>query len=236
MTSKLLTIALFCLLLAFLGCDNSDSPEITAPVPLIKEMTSHMNDSISSKKSYEYDQQGRQVGSSTSNTTEKYVYEPGKVLMEIYWAQTNKTVNYTLVLNSRGLLEYQEGSSESFEYDAQGYLTQTISGATFKSTIEEGNLVRYETWSSENGTPVLTSVVTRTFFKDKPNTIGKENTGLPFFGKQDRNPVKRETYYNPKLELETYITYEYEYDAQNRIIKRSQSNIPNFYNRYTYVE
>lgn len=236
MKSTFLPSVLLFVLIAFAACDQTVEPEITAPVPRIKEMTSYRNDILISKKTYEYDLHGRQVGAATKNTAEKYVYEPGKVLMEIFWAETNKKVNYTLVLNSRGLMEHQEGSSESFEYDAQGYLIQTVSGATFKSTIEGGNLVRVETWSSQNGTPVLSSVVTRTFFKDKPNTIGMENTGLSFFGKQDRNPVQRETYYNPKLELETYITYEYEYDAQNRIIKSSRSDIPNFYNGYTYVE
>lgn len=231
-----LFLALLFLMTAFVGCDNTDDTVITPSIPLIKEMTFYRNDTITGNKTFEYDQQGRLILAVTNLTTEKYVYEPGMVMMETYWAQTNKTVNYTLVLNSQGWLDHQEGSSESLEYDAQGYLIQSILGATFKSIVEEGNLVRDETWILSNGTPVLDGVFTRTFFKDKPNTIGMENQGLSFFGKQNRNPVNRDTYYNPKLELETSITWQYEYDAQNRIIKSSRSDIPNTYTKYTYVE
>lgn len=73
------------------------------------------------------------------------------------------------------------------------------------------------------------------FYKDKSNTIGNENIGISFMGKQNKNPIKQETNtitYNNEVASPQTVSYTYEYDANGWITKQTSSN--GDYSVYTY--
>ena len=69
------------------------------------------------------------------------------------------------------------------------------------------------------------------FFTDKVNTIGNENYGISFKGKQNINPTKNITFSSGSTEE----NYSYEYDNKGRITKQIWDNGA-CYCVYTYVE
>lgn len=75
------------------------------------------------------------------------------------------------------------------------------------------------------------------FYTDKKNTIGNENRGMSFLGKQNKNPIKKTTYSNFSgsdfVDTET-ISFTYEYDAKGRITKQLSDD--GNYTIYTYID
>ena len=83
------------------------------------------------------------------------------------------------------------------------------------------------------------------FYTDKTNTIEYENMGVSFLGKQNKNPIKQETFifpgyvygggyggYGNQTITET-TTYTYEYDNKARITKQMEDN--GSYSIFTYI-
>lgn len=249
MRPKSLLIALVCLV-AFSACHKSEDNEITPPIPgnnetppipKIKEITSYADDIEYNKKTFEYDRQGRLVYTiNTAGTTETYTYTPGKAVKKIYFPHDKSTKLYTYVLNDKGLAVYEEETKERFEYDEHGYRIKAISSFTRISTIEEGNTVQTADWSTLEGAPELFSVTDNQYLHDQPNTIGDENMGITFLGRQNKNPLRwvmRTDYRNGKVSTEWgSITFWYEYDDHMRIVKSSNSHSHGPIIRYTYVE
>ena len=249
MRPKSLLLALLCLLAFFSACDKSKDHEITPPIPgnnetplpRIKEMTYYANDTEYDKKTFEYDRQGRLVYTvNTAGYSSTYTYEPGKAVKELYYPVDQSTIRYTYVLNDKGLAVYEEESKVRYEYDEQGYRIKAISPVTQISTIEDGNNVNTADWVTREGVLELISVTEKQYLHDMPNTIGDENMGITFLGRQNKNPLRwvmRTDYRDGQVTQEWgAITYRFEYDVHNRIIKSSsyQSHIPSI--RYTYVE
>lgn len=73
------------------------------------------------------------------------------------------------------------------------------------------------------------------FYTDKMNTIEDENLGVSFNGKQNKNPVKQETFtysLNGQTITET-TSYTYEYDTKDRITKQIEDK--GSYTIFTYA-
>jgi hypothetical protein len=109
----------------------------------------------------------------------------------------------------------------TYEYNSDGYMTKAIYGDAGNQeiityTITNGNSVAY---SDAAGGQTFTS--TSQFYLDKTNTIGFENMGISFFGKQDKNLKQSVT--------DTYSgsavahSYTYQYDSQNRVASNTIS-------------
>lgn len=250
MYPKSLLLALLCLL-AFSACHRTEEDEITPPIPgnheipppipRIKEITRYANDIEYDKTTFEYDQQGRLLNTiNTAGSKTTYTYEPGKVFKKIYIPTDSSTTLYTYVLNDKGIAVYEEKTREHFEYDEQGYRIKSISNLTQISTIEDGNTVKTANWVTYESIPELISVTEMDYLHDKPNTIGDENMGITFLGRQNRNPlagVERFDFRDGKITQEWgLITFRYEYDASNRIVKSSSSHGHSPIIRYTYIE
>ncbi len=104
----------------------------------------------------------------------------------------------------------------SYEYNSDGYMTKAIYGdagnqEVITYTISNGNHVGYADAAGGQ-----TSTSTSEFYLDKTNTVGSENMGITFFGKQDKNLIQSVT--------DTYSgspvmhSYSYQYDTQNRVV------------------
>lgn len=120
-------------------------------------------------------------------------------------------------------------TSINFYYDVLA--TITYDGVPGEYTYrKEGNGTETAfTWAGGNlvYTDLLGGVNLK-YLSDKTNTIGNENTGRRFLGKDSKNLVDTETYLNAS----TTITYQYEYDAQNRVTKRSNGTAVEIYTYY----
>ena len=127
--------------------------------------------------------------------------------------------------SSRSLLPmpfpmYATGSTNiTYEYDANGHMTKAIYGSgsgqeTMTYTISNGNTV-----SNIDVTGSITYTTTSQYFTDKTNTIGFENMGVTFFGKQDVNLIQSVT--DSFSGTAVTHTYTYQYDSQNRVVNET---------------
>lgn len=143
-----------------------------------------------------------------------YVYSAGRV--EYLLPSASDTIRSTYFLNSQGLAdssvsEFGE-SVTRFSYDANGYLIRGVRSnmghdflaATY--SIAGGNLV-----SIANDPPVN---YTETYtYTDKVNTIGNENTGQGWMGKQSVNLMATQ-----HIEPSNYnSSFTYEFDSLGRV-------------------
>ena len=149
--------------------------------------------------------------------------------------------NYKSQLKSQ--LSILGSSSTTLTYNADNYLIEEnsteIDGLNNSSdittyTITSGNTTGREYVSTYNDVST-TSNDTFEFFTDKTNTIGYENMGVTFFGKQDNNLQKKRTQTG---ESYSYISnYSYEYDSYGRVTKQIEKDEANtiIYGQTTYT-
>jgi hypothetical protein len=74
------------------------------------------------------------------------------------------------------------------------------------------------------------------FYTNKTNTLGNETMGISFWGKQNKNPIKKVTimYTYGGITSNNTTTFTYEYDAKGRITKQIADD--GYYTVYTYVD
>lgn len=171
-------------------------------------------------ETYTYDNKGRIktiLHSANSSYSATFIYENNKITETI--DNMNSSVTYTL--NSAGYADIETdkiGLSEfvySYEYDSDGHLIM-INGSYAKSWTN-GNL---SFWANFSG-------VTYSYLLDKNNTIGNENRGLSFLGNDSKNLVDVES--RSGLSPSTYA---YQYDAQNRVIQKTDGAETQTYTYY----
>lgn len=212
MRNIFLTVVVFCAAGMLASCKkDSNKAEEPESGPRIKRMVwVYPNDS--SVTEYKYDEKGRIREVAEGGYTNFYTYPTGRA--EFRQVLNGKTDTFTAIflLNSKGLADsmYSINSDHSIEagysmeYDAEGYMIRNEDGIMH---IENGNLVLAETLGSP-GAPK--SVFTYT---DKLNTIGSENTGMLFLGKQSKNLQSKYTYSGGTE------NYSYTFDSEGRVAK-----------------
>lgn len=240
MNTKSLFIALLVLLLAFSACKDDD--DIKNTLPRIKKIAWYDNNQLSSERSYQYDQAGRLVRESiTGDYDILYTYLPGKVIIKVVQPGTEDMHPDTVILNDKGLQISSSGSSV-VEYDAQGYLVKKIllvnkNPHLHSFRIENGNTVH---WTLRKGDPpgMIVNEQTYEFLPNSVNTIGTENTGLAFYGKQNKNLQSKTTLisHSSTGTDEFTVSYDYELDAQNRVVKQTMDDGPGRYILFTYYD
>jgi len=220
MNSKILLIALFSLLISFNACnkDEDDIPVFENNSLKIKTETWHTDLGEVASSFYQYDKAGRLYKETYQNGKYTiYTYEQGKIIERLYDAQGTSSSNETYLLNDEGLAI--SNKSLSFEYDSLGYLVKTIDpgGYLLTTVIEDGNTVEsIENEGKENE-------MKQTYqFLTTDNTIGNENRGKSWLGKQDKNLRSEEhTFYLLANPPEYTVTYSYEFDDLNRVTKKT---------------
>jgi hypothetical protein len=130
------------------------------------------------------------------------------------------------------------------EYDANGYMvketyyifTSSADTATYWYTIKNGNINGINGISTNQSNPYS---ITETFsyYTDKQNTIGDQNSGIAFLGKQNNNLVKTLLYNLNNYSPPDTLQYWYKFDSKNRVIMSYSSLTLGSYvdsTRYTY--
>ena len=163
-------------LLPSCGCDYADT-NIDNCVPKIKRVTYYdANEPYSVGFAYNGD------GLLSKKGVISYSYQGDTMVMLSSGAY--------YVLNDDGMAEYSNGSPDpivnNMEYDSDGRAvsemeyTQNISYAYDGDNLSE----RHSTSMS------FSSVIQYTYYTDKENTIGNQNMGQPYLGKQNKNLVQ----------------------------------------------
>lgn len=215
---RLQILTLFtCLLLC--ACSNKDTPVYVQCYPLmpsphrISEEILYAGPDTTYVKStfFIYDGSGRLVFKLSSqggikDTIERYTYFSDKIIMN--------ALDYTL--NASGLA-VSLSSFKTWMYNAEGYLTEeteTYGGGTYASQVyytcynAEQIITRHQT--------SLGTFIDTTFYhhySDMVNTIGNENHGILFLGRQDNTLIKSQIQNGQTLYVCTYVL-----DSMNRVL------------------
>lgn len=195
-----------------------------------------------------YNSQGNLIKEKYTNIYVDLVYTTNKVNVNVY-ENYSLTYTYEYFLNSSGLattaIETSLNKSETnnnnlhfinnnvlknttdttyYYYNSYGYLISAKYGTElYNYTYLNGNL-------TTEISPYDTT--TYQYFDGKLNTVGNNNIGVNFLGKQNKNLLKTTIYYNSGQPYQT-VNYNYEYDINGRvkteIINSNYSNQTTFY-------
>jgi len=221
------------------SCKKDKNNYTTAPVmsyPKINTET-YVYGGNSSTETYSYNSNGRIfLLTQSDGSFIKYEYSNNKLIMEHY--QSGGSLLYTAFnkINSLGLVvsDSMSSSYSKYEYDVNGYLIKELNynnGILTDSsiyTIFNGNTI-----SVTRNNLTTTYLYTVEYFTDKSNTIGNENKGIGFWGKQSTNLVKSVAYSivgQGQLSLEEYT---YEFDINGRVSRQTITGDPG-YTTFTY--
>lgn len=239
MNSKFLLFALLGLLVGFGACNETDEPDQPLiSIPLVKTMIiccGNYTDSVH----YEYDPAGRLIKASQSpNQYSKYTYTLGEILIESYINKTTPEQTTSISVNEKGVATSAKIGAyvSSLKYDSIGYLVleKLDDDTLYYANISDGNTVKKKHFSQDKFT-----YTTKTYqFLTNNNTIGCENNGITWMGKQDKNLPSKETqvFTTHSLNRESITDFIYEYDAHNRVKKRTTIKDGEIYliESYTY--
>lgn len=245
MNTKILLLALLSLMIGFTACDKTDD-ELPVSIPKIKTITFH-NGSTTISATYEYDQQGRVIRITSEDSFIQYEYHSDKIIKNE--SRNDSFTASSLLLNDKGLViallmdNYiymtYEYTLDGFHDKSTSYFMGSIPDWVTDNTIADGNRISCVVWEQDmyepNRDDDLESTYTYEYeyLASSTNTIGHENMGIDFFGKQDKNLVSKMTLYRNNVEHVT--NYIYKLDAHKRVVKVWEDNRPeNVYKTYTY--
>lgn len=214
MKTKLLFLALLSLMIVVSACKKSDDEENN--IPRIKTEVRSDKDGFNTVLRYEYDASGRLSKETIGSKYSTYSYLPGMIIRNNYSLEALTGID-TLILNKQGLVV--SDTLGTYEYNSQGYLV--------KLTIPNKNDYTYKT---ENGNTTqyvdnkdVDIYTFQTFdFNTQNNTIGNENKGKAWLGKQDINLPSYNIISRINSPYATYSTvrYDYEFDNLKRVTKQ----------------
>ena len=168
---------------------------------------------------YFYDQQGRldsvfTISGGVGRFGSTYTYSGNKVVRNLFGG----TVTYQL--NNEGYAEScitnipgNRVDTTYYTYDVEGHL---LTGSVHELTWQNGNMI------TKDG-------ITYSYFNDKFNTIGNENSGCSFLGRSSTFLPISES--DSHLPANTTI-YSYVYDGLGRVIKKSYGSQRETYTYY----
>lgn len=247
MKAKNLLLVLLIGIIVIPSCKkDKTNPELSVPRILKQNIQSGQYNYI---MTFQYDDSFRATKIVQLNGTYKtYDYVDTTVTVKAYNSTGTALISIeTYILNSKGLAKSMLGTgsykttgtwSEKYEYDNNGYLTKEV----FTSTLETGHTAIY---SIKDG-----NMITEAFFYSgqydstfyefstaTKNTIGNENMGLSFLGKQNINLFNLMNEKSSTHGTSPY-TYTYEFDSQNRVSKlvREGEGNSTVTSTYTYVD
>jgi hypothetical protein len=193
-----------------------------SPTIRIKEIVTIRNGQTW-KSIYKYDSLDRikkRIDSGEYANVVNWKYEKDRVLL-------NSNV-IIFNLNSKGLAA--NSSIYSWEYDSLGYLIkEIIKPPDLGIEIHE---YTYECWNRNieigsyqqiGGELVIGKPAKYEYYYDKINTIGLENEGIAYFGKQDNCLIKY-VLTSPRPQIDTLFAYSYEFDSLNRVSSETMKN------------
>jgi len=238
MNSKFILFAVLCFVAAFSACKDDETDQSATNTPLIKTMVTKGN--YSDSVNYEYDATGKVMKAYFDDISyTKYTYTSGKINIDTHYPDPAYNRSSSVRVNSKGLATSQQYGDilYTFKYDSIGYhvVTNFNYDTVYYAKIVDGNtILKKEIHLSSN----KINVTWEYEFLPNKNTIGDQNIGIIYRGKQDNNLPSKETEvireYNSVREI--IKEYTYEFDSQNRVTKRSTIRNGNLYitEYYTY--
>jgi hypothetical protein len=160
-----------------------------------------------------------------------YTYLPGIVLRTYYDKYKVQTYTDTMYLNKSGLVEKVTTNNPGIftllhEYNTDRSLaksTQCVGDRRYIHTYKYLNENQISTSEIDSaGTPTYSA--TYQYYTDQSNTIGSENLGCDFVGRDSKNPIKYSK--SQTIGMAPYDSkYIYHYDDKGRITIRSSYNL-----------
>ena len=206
---KLLLVGILSSVL-FVGCKKTTTPtpntqtSVSDRIKTIKYVGGRV-------ETYNYDASGRLTRVDFDDSSYTVVEYTSASLITVKEFKNN-LLNWTntITLNSQGYGVY-------YKYDNKKIDTNYFDSNGFSCSKNQVNIV-------ENGNVtkriVGTDTTYYTYDLTKLNTIGKGNMGYSFEGKENRNLVISNKYGTKSL---TSRQYTYEFDAKNRVVKKTSS-------------
>jgi hypothetical protein len=195
--------------------DYSDVPKIRT-----KQIIDYSG-KTTSQITYRYDYLGRcielteAIGDAYTNTYE-YPDANTVVIKTAYERDPETTYEGKFILNYKGLAIRFESTDTTARYFYNSYgfnVTSYVSDPENTRdddpeldnylTVKDGNMV----WDNEEDYYY--------YFEDRKNTLGNENTGVSFFGKDNANLIKAEEISDDLLDVINY-DYTYDFDSKGR--------------------
>ena len=222
------------LALVFVGCKKdevkptdsstaSNSSTSISTVPKISkekvyfENSTMGNDTIVT--TYTYDSKGRLVSSKSNSYTTTYNYVSANLITTTYFYENDsvkqENISTSYILDSKGNASKMYSSimkdTISIYYSPDGYNRGSGSMLNFKLEVIDGNVVNKNNIAYE-------------YYLDKINTIGSENKGIYFYGKDSKNLVKSDKWVGTNG-MSSNTDYSYEFDSKNRVIKSVRNQV-----------
>jgi hypothetical protein len=262
---KINYILLFLLIPATMitSCKKDRNNPVHTNIKLLRQTIMIFGDTISDG-TYSYDDQGRVVHILFRDSTYSIYHYGDKTVEMIYYSRLKKPYTHSIyTLNSDGLaissidtgFSYKakpgvtgplspsgmyEAWTETFEYDENGFLTkeiQTMSwGVSYTQTftVSGGNTTHLSYQVSAG-----LSNYDYQFIPGSVNTIGQENCGIFYSGRQNASLILSETINHNEGGMATVSNYTYEFDSKNRVVKKTVRQISKdveFVTTYAYMD
>jgi hypothetical protein len=248
MKSKYLLFAMLIAIITTSSC-KKDNKNTTSSFPrILKENILYGQQTYSI--TYQYDDNFRVTKIvQLDGKIKTYNYVDSTVMVKTFNREGTAMISIeTYTLNSKGLAKSLHGTgtygsrtstwSETYEYDGSGYLVKEV----FSSTLETGHTAYY---SILDGNMVAEAFLydgqsdstSYKFLPNTTNTIGNENTGISFLGKQNVNLFN---WMNEKSSTHGTSPYicTYEFDNLNRVAKRirTEEGVSTLTSTYIYAD
>ncbi len=179
---------------------------------------------------FTYDASGRPTLVSYSNGSKTvYEYSPGHINQKAFNTAGVNTETYQYELNQDGVITKEtRASSPSFNeiriYNSEKQIVKKITNINGTTQVidffwSNGNCDSSRFTNNGN----WSSTIIRTFYTDKPNTLGYDIYGTPYYGKDSKNLMKSEQYTYPDGSAINPTMVNYEWDAQGRVTKETRT-------------
>jgi hypothetical protein len=180
---------------------------------------------------------------SSGNDTQ-FEYRTGKIIRKHSSEYFIPNIIDTLLLNNQGLVITELSGNIIREY-TPGRMTdkviyhnstgEPVLALDYK--VSDGNTTSCDAWELDGANLQLTITYEYEYFTNTYNTIGVENRGMAFYGKQDQDLVGVSKMITHRLNEQEEVNYLYVQDTKNRVVKmRTDNNPDNVYDTFTYYD
>lgn len=195
-------------------------------------MKYYYKDTLDEVQVYQLNNKGLCISIVTEdNGTENSSYDDNGYLKTVVETEGNYTSTDTYTVSNKNYVTIATESKYTSEGSAKVNRSVFDGLSALLKTLGKRNTTQNTLKSASDFTNSYRSEFQ--FYTDKINTIGFENMGVFFFGKQNNNPVMHEIH-TSSYERSDTTTYRYEYDAKGRIARQIWEH--GGYDVYTYIE
>jgi hypothetical protein len=247
MKIKYILLVLLFTAITITSCKKESANRLHTNIKLLRQTTTVFGGDTLSDGTYSYDDQGRVVHILFWDSTYSIYHYGDKTVDMIHYARFGKPYTHSIyTLNSDGLaissidtgFSYKakpgmtgslspsglnQAWTETFEYDVNGFLikeVQTMSwGVSYTQvfTVSGGNTTHLSYQVSAG-----LSTYDYQFIPGSVNTIGQENFGIFYEGRQNTGLILSETINHNDGGIATVTrNYTYEFDNKNRVTKKT---------------